>query len=110
MYGIRCGFQFIDRDSLTDTFDGIPDATLEMLDGLKRFKEFLRQNQNGISYMNEIFAKGKHIYHYAFFVFSDNNEKFYTAKYWHKYETDNSIERIINNFNVDIRDDLSFIE
>ena len=81
----------------------------EMLDGLKRFKEFLRQNQNGISYMNEIFAKGKHIYHYAFFVFSDKNEKFYTAKYWHKYETDNSIERIINNFEVDIRDDLTNI-
>lgn len=30
-----------------------------MLDGLKRFKEFLRQNQNVISYMNEIFAKDK---------------------------------------------------
>ena len=79
----------------------------EMLDGLKRFKEFLRQNKNGISYMNEIFTKGKHIYHYAFFVFSDKNEKFYTAKYWHKYETDNSIERIKNNFEVDIRDDLT---
>ena len=81
----------------------------EMLDGLKRFKGFLRQNKNGISYMNEIFTKGKHIYHYAFFVFSDKNEKFYTAKYWHKYETDNSIERIINNFEVDIRDDLTNI-
>ena len=42
-------------------------------------------------------------------MFSNKNEKFYTAKYWHMYETDNSIERIKNNFEADIRDDLTHI-
>ena len=76
-----------------------------MLDGLKKFKEFLRENQFNIPYVKEVFLKDKHLYHYAYFVFSDNDEKFYTARYWQKYEVDNSIERIINNFEVDIRDD-----
>ena len=79
-----------------------------MIDGLKRFKDFLRKNQTNISYDKEIFLKDNHKLYYACFVFSDNNEKFYTARYWHKYETDNSIERIISNFEVDIRDDLTY--
>ena len=82
----------------------------EMLDGLKRLKEFLRKNQLNISYEKEMFLKDNHTHYYAYFTFSNKKEKFYTKKYWHKYETDNSIERIKNNFEADIRDDLTVIK
>ena len=82
----------------------------EMLGGLNRFKNFLRKNQTDILYNKETVKKDNNTFYYAYLVFSDNNEKFYTREYWHKYEPDNSIERIINNFDSNVRNDLSVIK
>lgn len=82
----------------------------KMMAGLKKFKEFLRNNQSNISYIKQTTLKGDTTLYYAYFVFSDENEIFYTSRYEYRYETDNSIKRIIENFDVDIREDLNKID
>lgn len=81
----------------------------EMLIGLKRFKEFLRNNQPKILYVQGEPLESNRARYYAYFEFSDNGEKFYTRRYYDKKEPADSVERIKDNFEVDIRDDLTSI-
>lgn len=75
----------------------------EVLNGLNNFKNFLRKKSD---FTCEYEGFDNENLYRAYFVFSDKKEIFYTRKYRNKYEPKKGIERIKNNFDVDIKEKL----
>lgn len=79
----------------------------DMLDGLNKFKSFMRAKREKIKYQQSIVESKESNLYFAFFVFSKNNERFFTRNYYHKSEIKKAIIRVSNNFDTGIRNDLT---
>lgn len=80
----------------------------EAVSALHRFKEFLSGKEE-IDYTTEILPpkeeKQKSNKYRGIFSFS-NEEMFSTRSYYHRYEAENGIQRILANYNTSVRTDL----